>query len=337
MKTTFRWAEAGVLLFCSFFLLGSQDLQPEQLQLQESASYRAEGRQFQDSGQLQKALEAYQKSVVLNPQYAEAQNDLGVILESLGDIPRAEEAYKAALRFNPNLAAAHSNLALLYERTGKTQEAAKHWAARAQMGTWEDPWTVKARSKLQEYNLPAPEPEQVVSKKRKAQAELAYRAGEKYWKEDRLDQAAAEFERALQLDPMHRGAARAIREVKLQIAGRPYGAPKSVWREPPKPQPPAAQREVAPAAGPPAVEVEIPPDAQIFSDAFARDKLRTRSGGVKELYQRGVAAMREGRYEDASEHFYQVLTLEPYNTAAKQGLERAQAALANTAKQQKPR
>ena len=71
------------------------------------------------------------------------------------------------------------------------------------------------------------------------------------------------------------------------------------------------------------------PDAQTLAREIVREKSQVRGRASDDLVHRATAAMREGLYQDAVEIYKQILILEPSNRNAKQGLERAQKALAN--------
>src|SRR4030042_102417 len=78
--------------------------------------YRAQGLEFQHIGNLDEATVFYQKAIQLDPVYAVAFNDLGIVYETRGFIDRAEECYLQAVKVNPNYLSAYTNLALFYER-----------------------------------------------------------------------------------------------------------------------------------------------------------------------------------------------------------------------------
>ena len=149
------------------------NVKPGEILLQDAVSFRAEGRQLQDAGEIQGASAAYRRAVTVNPSYAEAYNDLGVVLESLGNLQEAEEAYKSAVTLKPDFGAAHSNLASLYEETGRTKEAAEHWSARIRLGPPDDPWVIKAREKVTHYQLPITETPREVAENKKQAVKLA--------------------------------------------------------------------------------------------------------------------------------------------------------------------
>jgi tetratricopeptide (TPR) repeat protein len=110
--------------------------------------YRAQGLQFQNLGNLEAATGFYQKAIQLDPNYVAPYNDLGVIFEAQGFVDRAEQCYLQAIRADPNYTGAYSNLALLYENERELDKAAFYWGKRAELGSPDDPWTLKARQRV---------------------------------------------------------------------------------------------------------------------------------------------------------------------------------------------
>ena len=62
---------------------------------------------------LKKAMERLQRALSIDPDYAEAYNDLGVVYSRLGDKAQAREALQKAVSLNDHLAPAYVNLARL--------------------------------------------------------------------------------------------------------------------------------------------------------------------------------------------------------------------------------
>ncbi len=79
-----------------------------------------------------------------------AYNDLGVIYEAEGLIDSAEECYLKAAQVDPNYASAYTNLALFYENKRDLGQAAFYWEKRKQFGSPDDPWTRKARQRIED-------------------------------------------------------------------------------------------------------------------------------------------------------------------------------------------
>jgi tetratricopeptide (TPR) repeat protein len=115
--------------------------------------YRDNGLEAQRRGDLDLALNYYQKAVELNPGYAVAYNDLGIIYEAKGDTKRAEENYLQAIKLEPDYLSPYSNLALIYENRRDFKDAAYYWKKRSELGSSSDPWTVKAKARYESIQL----------------------------------------------------------------------------------------------------------------------------------------------------------------------------------------
>ena len=85
--------------------------------------YCQEGRESQRIGNSSEALSFYQKAIAVDPSYALAYNDLGVIYDELGSPAQAEENYLRAIRIDPDCLSAYDNLVLFYEGQGNFKRA----------------------------------------------------------------------------------------------------------------------------------------------------------------------------------------------------------------------
>jgi tetratricopeptide (TPR) repeat protein len=115
--------------------------------------YRAQGVELQQQGDLDSARKCYQKAVELDPSYAIAYNDLGIIYEANGLNDKAEESYLKCIELDPAYLSAYSNLAILYENKRDLEQSAFYWKRRAELGSPGDPWTEKARQRLEDMRL----------------------------------------------------------------------------------------------------------------------------------------------------------------------------------------
>jgi len=85
------------------------------------------------------AEQHYQRAIEVDSNYPLAHYNLGNLYDEQGDLTRAEQHYTTALRLNPNYADAHFNLALLAERRGNFLNAVRHWKSYLKLdnsGTW---------------------------------------------------------------------------------------------------------------------------------------------------------------------------------------------------------
>jgi protein O-GlcNAc transferase len=75
------------------------------------------------AGDLSQAEIVYRKALALKPDYAEANNNLGIVLMLLGRSDEAIAAFQAAVQANPNYAGSLSNLGNLLKDSGRLDEA----------------------------------------------------------------------------------------------------------------------------------------------------------------------------------------------------------------------
>jgi len=76
-----------------------------------------------DLGRLEQAKASYKQAITLKPDYAEAHNNLGNTLKELGRLEQAEASYKKAIALNPQYAEAHYNLGIMQKEHGRLTEA----------------------------------------------------------------------------------------------------------------------------------------------------------------------------------------------------------------------
>jgi len=76
-----------------------------------------------DPARWEDAIEAYQRVVTIDPKYAAAWNNLGLLLHRLGRYDEGEAAYRSALAHDPRCREAAYNLGSLHEDRGFTEEA----------------------------------------------------------------------------------------------------------------------------------------------------------------------------------------------------------------------
>ncbi len=135
-----------------------------------------------DPGQWARAIEAYEKALELEPDYADAYCNLGAVrynqgqhsearrafeaclareadhveanfnlanvLEEEGDDEGALAHYRRALTADPHYPDLHINLALLYEKLGRTRPATEHWRRLLQLDP-QGSWAEVARTRLE--------------------------------------------------------------------------------------------------------------------------------------------------------------------------------------------
>ncbi len=71
----------------------------------------------------QEALKNYNKSIKINPNYAQAYNNLGVCLHRLGKIDEAIQGYRKAIEIQPKHADAYNNLGAVFKERGEREKS----------------------------------------------------------------------------------------------------------------------------------------------------------------------------------------------------------------------
>jgi len=127
------------------------------------------GAALQEAGDLDEAIEHYQRAIEILPVYAEAHLNLGEALQARGKVQSAIEHYQLGLDLKPENAEAHNNFASLLASQGRSGEAIVHLRRAVEL---------------------APET-----------AVFHHNLGRVLVAEGRLKEATAHFERAVRLDP----------------------------------------------------------------------------------------------------------------------------------------
>ena len=83
-------------------------------------AYSNLGNALKELGDLDAAVQAYDKAIRLKPRFCDPYNNLGSTYAQMGRADDAIETYKMALMLNPALADAHSNLGNLYKAQGRS-------------------------------------------------------------------------------------------------------------------------------------------------------------------------------------------------------------------------
>ncbi|MFH1767938.1 MAG: tetratricopeptide repeat protein [Candidatus Omnitrophota bacterium] len=170
-----RFARQGLIYFAILFFLPFLNVSyiysiNEDIGVSsEAEQYRTKGYDAQQRGDIDTAIEWYQKAANIKPGYASPHNDLGILFETKGWLDRAEAEYEKALSIDPKYKEVHTNLALLYERKGELEKAAFYWMKRYKLGDPNDQWAQEARVRLEKLGL-LDKTEKVDSPKIKQQA-----------------------------------------------------------------------------------------------------------------------------------------------------------------------
>jgi len=84
------------------------------------------GRVQKSLGQFALAIASYTRAIELNPNFAEAENNLGVALRASARLEDATTAFREAIRLSPDFPEAHNNLANALLVAGKFEQSAIH-------------------------------------------------------------------------------------------------------------------------------------------------------------------------------------------------------------------
>jgi tetratricopeptide (TPR) repeat protein len=94
------------------------------------------------------AEQFYERAIEADPAYPLAHFNLGNLHDEEGRLDKADECYSRALRLNPQYADAHFNLALLCERRNEMLQAVHHWKLYLKLDPTSS-WAAVARRQLQ--------------------------------------------------------------------------------------------------------------------------------------------------------------------------------------------
>ncbi len=204
---------------------------------QNARKYRLEGLKEQNMGNLDAAMTLYQKAINIDPSYAVAYNDLGVIFEAKGFLDRAEECYQKAINIDPDYLSAYSNLALFYENKGQVDKAIMYWKKRADLGVAGDPWTAKAKNRynelmritpafkqnliqqeIEELNKVVMERKRIKKQETLAEAKKHLKLAKSLYSKSEYRKAQEELRLALLSNPQEQEALSMLEMTKLKIA-----------------------------------------------------------------------------------------------------------------------
>lgn len=85
--------------------------------------YMNQGSQFLAAGELDRAEQCYRQAIAAHPDFAEAHNNLGLVLKQKGIFDQAAACYQKAINLQPDYAEPHYNLGDMLDDHGKLNEA----------------------------------------------------------------------------------------------------------------------------------------------------------------------------------------------------------------------
>jgi len=85
--------------------------------------YNEQGNACADRGELDEAIIRYEKALAINPHFAGACNNLGIVLKEKGLLAEAISCYQRAIEIQPAFAGAYSNLGVALKAQGRYEDA----------------------------------------------------------------------------------------------------------------------------------------------------------------------------------------------------------------------
>ena len=158
---------------------------------------------WREQGRLDESAACFQQALRLKPDYPDAHNNLGNVLEKQDKLEEALACYQQALRLRPNYPEAHYNLGIVLARQGRLDEAIASYQQALQLKpnypeTHNNLGTVLARQgKLEE----AVANYRQALRLKPADPEAHNNLGLGLAKQNKLDEAVASYQEALRLKP----------------------------------------------------------------------------------------------------------------------------------------
>jgi tetratricopeptide (TPR) repeat protein len=258
-------------------------------------------------GRSNQAFTHYQEALRLDPDFVEAHNNLGIYLNDNGRTREAVVQFQEALRLKPDFADAHSNLGLALNSEGRTQEAI------AQM---EEALRLKPDFADAHNNLGLALNSEDKTQEAVAQIEEALRLRPSFAEAhnnlgcifeklpDRLGDAIAQFQEALRLKPDYPEAHNNLANV-LRAAGRKQEA-VAQYEEALRLKP-----DYAEAHGNLGETLEAMPGQSAEAVAQFREALRLRTDNPATHFKAGHAMNAAGLTQEAIAEYRQALQLKP--------------------------
>jgi Flp pilus assembly protein TadD len=161
------------------------------------------GLAFEDSGQLEAAAAQFRAALRRAPHYAGAHNNLGVVLAKLGKTDEAAREFREALRQDATDPEAHNNLGQMLELQGRLDAAAAEYQRAVGLAPdYLTPWRNLMRLRVRQNQVgPALDAARQSVRIAPQNPDLLNDFGLLLAQSGRLEDAAAQFERALALDP----------------------------------------------------------------------------------------------------------------------------------------
>jgi len=99
----------------------------EGLMKKQARNYLREGISAQKTGDLDLAISSYTKAISVDPDFAQAYNNLGTACAQKGDHFKAEKHYHRAVSIDPHYTTALKNLAIIYAERKDYERFYEYW------------------------------------------------------------------------------------------------------------------------------------------------------------------------------------------------------------------
>src|SRR5262245_16383121 len=119
-----------------------------------AAAWNNQGLLLHRMGRYAEARTAYDRALEQDPSCAEAAYNLGSLDEDSGDVEGAVAHYRHALALSPDYADAHFNIAAALSRAGRGDDAIGHWQRYLELDSG-SPWARIARAHLEPVEPPS--------------------------------------------------------------------------------------------------------------------------------------------------------------------------------------
>ena len=173
-------------------------------------------------GQVDEAMNQFQRAIVLNSKFDEAYYNLGLALARKGQVDEAMAQFQTALGINPNNANVHNNLGIALARKGRVDEA----MAQFQTALDIDPYHADAHSNLGIALSQKGRHGEAMAQFQSAveinpdDAEVRNNLGSAFLQAGQPDKAIAEFQTALLLKPGCADAQNNLAKAKAMLTQR---------------------------------------------------------------------------------------------------------------------
>ena len=173
----------------------------------EAWEWADKGTSLAKTGLLEEAIPCYQQALRINPNYAEAHQNLGLAYYYLNRLEESVEEYKQALRIDPNYAKAHDSLGQTYYFLNRLEESVEEYKQALRI----DPNYAEAHNNLGVSYRAQGKFEEAITEYRQAlrlnpnYTEAHCNLGVVYSVQGKLDDATREYQRALRINPNHAG------------------------------------------------------------------------------------------------------------------------------------